>query len=109
MFRGNFPFTPMRATASRSLFFLGILSISAAAQDPARMCRDAIEHHRAGKMQEAVDEYPACLAAYANAPPELRSNFGAALVQLGRYQEAIGQYQEALRAAPANLQVRRNL
>jgi len=109
MLRGNFLLVFAGATALRTLFFLVILASSAAAQDLARACGDAIQHHRAGKIQQAVDEYPACLAEYADAPPELRSNFGAALVQLGRYQEAIGQYQEALRAAPTNMQVRRNL
>ena len=47
-------------------------------------------------------EYQACIAAEPNRV-EARSNLGAVLVKLGRYQDAIGQYQAALPLASPDL------
>ena len=47
-------------------------------------------------------EYQACIAAEPNRV-EARSNLGAVLVKLGRYQDAIDQYRAALGLAPADL------
>ena len=47
-------------------------------------------------------EYQACIAAEPNRV-EARSNLGAVLVKLGRYQEAIDQYQAALKIASADV------
>src|SRR5947208_3627351 len=58
----------------------------------------AIQFHQAGEWTAAVREYQACIAADPNRA-EARSNLGAVLVKLGRYQEAIDQYHTALKAA----------
>jgi tetratricopeptide (TPR) repeat protein len=47
-------------------------------------------------------EYQACIAANPNRP-EARSNLGAILIKLGRYQEAIDQYQAALKVATPDI------
>lgn len=58
----------------------------------------AIQLHQAGDLAGAVREYEACIAAEPNRV-EARSNLGAVLVKLGRYQDAIEQYQAALKVA----------
>ena len=58
----------------------------------------ALQLHRAGDFPGAAREYQACVADGMNRP-DIRSNLGAVLVQLGRYQEAIDQYQAALKVA----------
>jgi len=58
----------------------------------------AVQLHRSGDLAGALVEYRACVAA----EPwrvEARSNLGAVLAKLGRYQEAIDQYNEALKTA----------
>src|ERR1039458_2273054 len=47
----------------------------------------AIQLHQAGDLAGAVREYEACIAAEPNRV-EARSNLGAVLVKLGRYQDA---------------------
>jgi tetratricopeptide (TPR) repeat protein len=54
--------------------------------------------HQAGDLSAAIREYQACIAAEPNRA-EARSNLGAILAKQGRYQEAIEQYQAALRVA----------
>ena len=58
----------------------------------------AIRLHQAGDLPGAIREYEACIAAEPNRV-EARSNLGAVLAKLGRYQDAIDQYQAALRVA----------
>jgi Flp pilus assembly protein TadD len=69
-----------------------------------------LELHRAGDLAAAVREYQACVAADPHRA-ETRSNLGAVLVRLGRFQEAIDQYQAALQVAPPQIasQLRFNL
>ena len=55
---------------------------------------------RAGIFPGAIREYQACIAAEPNRV-EARSNLGAVLAKLGRYQDAIDQYQAALKIASA--------
>src|SRR3954454_24395720 len=62
----------------------------------------AIQLHQAGEFPGAIREYQACIAADPNRA-EIRSNLGAILSKLGRYQEAIEQYQAALKVAGAEI------
>ena len=71
----------------------------AAPPDPAFL--EALKLHQAGKLAAAVEQYRLALKANPN-HFEARSNLGAALVALGRYQEAIAEYRGALRSAPAS-------
>jgi tetratricopeptide (TPR) repeat protein len=59
----------------------------------------AIRLHQAGDLEGAVREYRACITAEPNRF-EARSNLGAVLSKLGRYEDAILEYQAALKAAP---------
>jgi tetratricopeptide (TPR) repeat protein len=67
----------------------------------------AIERHQAGDLQGAVDLYVQVLRAVPGAH-RVRSNLGAAWAALGRYEEAIDQYRQAL-AAEDDPSIRRNL
>jgi tetratricopeptide (TPR) repeat protein len=58
----------------------------------------ALQLHQSGDFPGAIREYQACVAAEPNRV-ETRSNLGAVLVKLGRYQDAIDQYQAALQLA----------
>src|SRR5215813_12586261 len=62
----------------------------------------AIQLHQAGDWDGAVREYQACITAQPNRA-EVRSNLGAVLAKVGRYQEAIEQYRAALRVAPPQI------
>ena len=70
------------------------------AQTPPAGCawERAIQLHQAGDFPAAIREYQACIAADPGRA-EVRSNLGAVLAKLGRYQEAIEQYQAALKVA----------
>ncbi len=73
------------------------------AQAPSGCALDrAIELHQAGNLMDAMREYQACISAEPNRV-EARSNLGAVLVKLGRYQEAIDQYGAALRVATPDI------
>ena len=65
----------------------------------------AILLHQAGDLTGAIHEYQACIAAEPNRV-EARSNLGAVLVKLGRYQEAIEQYQAAMKSASSEVAYR---
>jgi tetratricopeptide (TPR) repeat protein len=58
----------------------------------------AVQFHQSGDFPAAIREYQACIAAEPNRA-EARSNLGAILAKQGRYQEAIEQYQAALKVA----------
>jgi Tfp pilus assembly protein PilF len=70
--------------------------LACAKKNPNQSCLNATELHRAGKVQAAILEYQACVKLHPGVP-ELRSDFGAALARLGRYEESIEQYREALK------------
>lgn len=55
----------------------------------------AVQLHQSGDLPGAVREYQACLTADPNRV-EVRSNLGAVYARLGRYQEAIDQYRQAI-------------
>jgi tetratricopeptide (TPR) repeat protein len=70
------------------------------AQTPQSGCAldRALQFHQSGDYPGAIREYQVCIAAEPNRV-EARSNLGAVLAKLGRYQEAIEQYQAALKVA----------
>ncbi len=67
---------------------------------PACDLKEAIRMHQSGDYPGALRGYQACVAANPGRA-ETRSNLGAVLAHLGRFQEAIEQYKVALEAAPA--------
>src|SRR5262252_5365301 len=69
---------------------------------------EAIRLHQAGDLDGAIRGYQAILAKYPNRG-DVRSNLGAACARLGRYEEAIDQYQQALKLDPGNQTIRYNL
>jgi tetratricopeptide (TPR) repeat protein len=58
----------------------------------------ALRLHQAGDLAAAVAGYEACLVAEPGRV-DARSNLGAVFVRMGRYQDAIGEYLEALKTA----------
>ncbi len=79
---------------------IAVFAAGIRAQIPAGGCdfNAALRLHQAGDLAAAASAYEACLAADP-ARVDARSNLGAVLVRMGRYQDAIGQYQEALKTA----------
>ena len=65
----------------------------------------AIRLHQAGDLPAAIREYRSCVAADPNRA-ETRSNLGAILAKEGRYQEAIEEYQAALKVARPEIATR---
>ncbi len=86
----------------------GIVAIWLLAADAGVLFRQALEHHRAGQFEAAVERYQECLR---QRPDwfEARANLGAALAQLGRYEEATREYRPLLEQQPDNFPVRLNL
>ena len=78
------------------------------AQDFDRLFARALELHQAGDLLGAIDTYKAALAISPDRADAL-SNLGAAYVRLGQYDDAIKQYQAALKADPVNSAFRLNL
>jgi tetratricopeptide (TPR) repeat protein len=62
----------------------------------------AIQLHQAGEWDAAIREYQLCIATEPNRA-ETRSNLGAILARLGRYQDAIDQYRAALNLATPDI------
>ena len=58
----------------------------------------ALRLHQAGNLAAAVTAYEACLVAEPGRV-DARSNLGAVFVRMGRYQDAIGEYLDALKTA----------
>jgi tetratricopeptide (TPR) repeat protein len=84
--------------SNRLWFALLIASLTGQAWPAGCALDHAIQLHQAGDLPGAMREYQACIAAEPNRV-EARSNLGAVLVKLGRYQDAIDQYQAALKIA----------
>lgn len=81
-------------------WWIGLFAWTLLGQSPRPGCAldRAIQLHQAGDFAGAIREYQACVAAEPNRV-EARSNLGAVLAKLGRYQDAIDQYQAALKVA----------
>lgn len=76
-------------------------------QAPQALLKEAESLHRAGKLEQAIEDYRSFLKQYPDVAP-VRSNLGAALVGAGRYEEAIVEYKRALQLQPLP-QIRLNL
>src|SRR5262249_37661159 len=72
------------------------------AQPPRCAFERALELQQSGDLEGAAREYQACTVAEP-ARLDARSNLGAVLAKLGRYQEAIAEYRQALRTAPSDI------
>jgi len=80
---------------------VAILAISGYAEAQSGGCafEQAVERQQAGQLAEAAAGYQACLAAQPGRI-DARSNLGAVYARMGRFQDAIAQYREALQTAP---------
>lgn len=65
----------------------------------------AVQLHQSGDLDGAIREYQAVIAA-SPGRFDARSNLGAVFAKLGRYSEAIEQYEEARKSAPPQVQDR---
>jgi tetratricopeptide (TPR) repeat protein len=81
---------------------------SQSAPDAERLFVRGLELHQAGDILGAIDAYQATLA-LAPTRVDAMSNLGAAYVRLGRFDEAIKQYEAALRTDALDNAVRLNL
>jgi len=86
------------------------LASRAPAQDAASLYRQGVDRQQAGDLAGAAERYRKSLQ-LDSANVAARSNLGAALAGLGRYDEAIPEYQQALKSAPeqARPYLQRNL
>src|SRR5436190_7981649 len=73
----------------------GLLS-GQTAQTPEAVLREAEALHRAGKLDQAIEDYRLFLAQHPEVV-QVRSDLGAALAGAGRYEEAITEYKRALK------------
>jgi tetratricopeptide (TPR) repeat protein len=90
--------------------FLGLsagLSIGQTQRAPGDLLKEAASLHRAGQLEQAIEDYRLFLEEYPDVAP-VRSDLGAALAGAGRYEEAIAEYKRALQLKPLP-QVRLNL
>lgn len=83
-----------------SVFTLStVVFVGQTPQSPAGLLKEAEAFHRAGKLDQAISDYKLFLEKYPDVP-QARSDLGAALAGAGRYEEAIAEYQRALRLDP---------
>src|SRR5262245_47798296 len=73
-----------------------------------RLFARAMELHQAGDLLGAIDTYKAALTLSPDRADAL-SNLGAAYAKLGQYDDAVKEYDAALKVDPANTQIRLNL
>lgn len=78
-----------------------------ATRSPQELLKEAESLHRAGKLDQAIEDYRQFLSQYPDVV-QVRSDLGAALAGAGRYEEAIAEYQHALKLQPLP-QIRLNL
>src|SRR5262245_5973135 len=91
-----------------SIFCLAICCLSVFAHtNPDQVLSQALQAHQAGNLEEAARAYEKFLSLRPERA-DIRSNLGAVLSRLGRYQEAIEQYQRALKLDPGNYAIRFN-
>jgi tetratricopeptide (TPR) repeat protein len=93
---------------SLSLAGATLSQAQAPAQDPVALFARAVGLHQAGDLLGAIDAYRDFLKLRPDSP-EVRSNLGAVLSRLGRYDEAIEKYRLALKAQGASAAYRFNL
>ncbi len=86
----------------------GRVFAQAKAADVESAFEQAVALHKAGDVAGAVRQYRALLAKQPGRV-DVRSNLGAALVQLGHYNDAIAEYQRALTGDSRNVTIRFNL
>ncbi len=77
------------------------------ARTPQELLKEADSFHRAGKLDQAIEDYRLVLKQYPDLA-QVRSNLGAVLASAGRYEEAIEEYERALQQQPLP-QIRLNL
>jgi tetratricopeptide (TPR) repeat protein len=102
------------------LLLLGLLAVAppaaraqataptGAEEDTSALLARAISLHQAGDVERAVALYEEVFRRGVESPG-LRSNLGAAYAHLGRYDDAIDQYRQALAIDGTNVAIRRNL
>ena len=83
---------------------VAVIAVGLRAQSPPSGCviARAVQLHQAGNLDAAIPEYQACISAEPNRA-EYRSNLGAVFAKLGRYREAIEQYEAALKVATSEI------
>jgi tetratricopeptide (TPR) repeat protein len=92
-----------------SIFCLAVCCFSVVAQtNPDQVLSEALQAHQAGNLEKAARAYEDFLALRPERA-DIRSNLGAVLSKLGRYQEAIEQYLRALKLDQSNNAIRFNL
>jgi tetratricopeptide (TPR) repeat protein len=98
----------IRGHASVFLILLvtGVLAAQTA-RTPGDLLKEAESLQRAGKLDQAIEDYRLLLKQYPDLAP-VRSNLGAALASAGHYEEAIAEYERALQLHPLP-QIRLNL
>lgn len=89
------------------VFAVVLCAVCCSAQSPQELLKQAVTAQQAGHLDEAIHIYQGLLEKYPNVAL-LRSNLGAALAAEGRYNEAIAEYNRALKTDP-NPDVRLNL
>jgi tetratricopeptide (TPR) repeat protein len=96
--------------AALLLLFAGLAAGAASAQSssPEQIFRDAVEAQQRGDDALAIRKYQELLRLHPEVI-EARANLGAALVRLGRFDEAIAQYRAALAKNESNSTLRFNL
>jgi len=77
------------------------------ARSPQELLKEAETLRRAGKLDQAIEDYRLLLKQYPDIAP-VRSDLGATLAAAGRYEEAIIEYERALKVQPLP-QIRLNL
>jgi tetratricopeptide (TPR) repeat protein len=98
----------LRLLCGFSVFALAASALTGqATPSPEDLLKQAESLHRAGKLDQAIKDYRLFLEQYPNVAP-VRSDLGAALAGAGRYEEAILEYQRALRLE-ANPEIEFNL
>src|SRR3954469_15733338 len=90
--------------------YLALFSLFALAQetDLQRLFQEALETQGRGDFALAVRDYQRLLQTQPHSP-DLRANLGAALVHLGRFDEAIANYKTALKLDGGNTAIQTNL
>jgi Flp pilus assembly protein TadD len=83
------------------------LSTGQTQRAPGDLLKEAASLHRAGQLEQAIEDYRLFLEKYPDVAP-VRSDLGAALAGAGRYEEAIAEYKRSLQLKPLP-QVRLNL